>query len=45
MALGGIIEILLGVAAERRSLEAIARPVTAVARGGRTTAATAARAG
>jgi len=34
MAIGGIIEILLGVAAERRSLESIARPVNAVARSG-----------
>jgi MFS family permease len=30
MAIGGIVEILLGVAAERRSLEAIARPINAV---------------
>jgi MFS family permease len=30
MAVGGIVEILLGVAAERRSLEAIARPINAV---------------
>src|SRR5205823_14302386 len=33
MALGGIVEILLGVAAERKSLEAIARPVNSVGRG------------
>jgi MFS family permease len=41
MAIGGIIEILLGVAAERKSLEAVARPMTAVGRG---TEAAAARA-
>jgi MFS family permease len=33
MAAGGVIEILLGVAAERRSLEAVARPLNAVRRG------------
>ena len=33
MAVGGIVEILLGVAAEQRSLEAVARPLNAV--GGR----------
>ena len=30
MALGGIVEILLGVAAEQRSLESVARPLNAV---------------
>ena len=30
MAIGGLVEILLGVAAERRSLEAVARPINAV---------------
>jgi MFS family permease len=34
MAIGGIVEILLGVAAERRSLESIARPINAVTRSG-----------
>jgi len=34
MAIGGLVEILLGVAAERRSLEAVARPINAVSRGG-----------
>jgi len=33
MAVGGIVEILLGVAAEQRSLEAVARPLNAVRRG------------
>ena len=32
MAIGGIVEILLGVAAEQRSLEAVARPITAATR-------------
>jgi MFS family permease len=32
MAVGGVVEILLGVAAEQRSLEEVARPVTAVDR-------------
>jgi MFS family permease len=39
MAIGGIVEILLGVSAERRSLEAVARPINAV--GGRGPAAAA----
>ena len=30
MALGGVAEVLFGIAAERRSLEAIARPLTAI---------------
>ena len=44
MAIGGIIEILLRVAAERRSLEAVARPLNAVTRPGPRGAATPARA-
>ena len=31
MIVGGIVELLLGVAAERKQLEQIARPLTAVA--------------
>jgi MFS family permease len=39
MALGGIVEILLGVAAEQRSLEAVARPLNAVRQRGEPAAA------
>jgi MFS family permease len=44
MILGGIIEIAFGVKAERRRLERIARPLTAVSTATRTTAARAGRA-
>jgi MFS family permease len=40
MAVGGIVEILLGVAAEQRSLEAVARPLNAVRRTGEPAPAT-----
>jgi MFS family permease len=40
MAIGGIVEILLGVAAERRSLESVARPLNAVRRRGEPAPAT-----
>ncbi len=39
MAIGGIVEILLGVEAERKSLEEVARPINAVRSGGRAAAA------
>ena len=45
MAIGGIVEILLGVSAERRSLEAIARPINAVTGPGSRDVATPASAG
>jgi MFS family permease len=45
MAIGGIVEILLGVSAERRSLESIARPINAVTRRGSRDVATPASAG
>jgi hypothetical protein len=32
MAIGGIVEILLGVEAARKPLEAVARPITAIRR-------------
>jgi hypothetical protein len=44
MAIGGIVEILLGVPAEGKSLESIARPLNAVRRGVQRPAAATARA-
>jgi MFS family permease len=42
MIVGGVAELLFGVKAERRSLESLARPLTATDRGGAPTAGTAA---
>src|SRR6185437_15653778 len=44
MAIGGIVEILLGVDAEGKSLESVARPINAVRRGVQRPAAATARA-
>jgi hypothetical protein len=44
MAIGGVVEILLGVEAAGKALEAVARPLNAVRRGGATPATAPARA-
>ena len=44
MAIGGVVEILLGVEAAGKALEAVARPINAVRRRGPSTATAPARA-